>query len=180
MSKTLWRKMHRWLGLLSAALLFFYGFTGLLLNHRQHFEYFQREEITISQIEMQEQQALLQFIGNWKRQIGRQDDPTVIRIKRGGVVELLYGSHGRTTYTIDPQAGTLTKTDKIDQQPWHWLNRLHQVSKTGNFWLILADGVVLLIAALLLSGLLLLRLQRQDIILLLTGLALLLLGMAAA
>jgi uncharacterized protein len=180
MSKTLWRKIHRWLGLLLTALLFFYSFTGLLLNHRQHFKYFQTEETTVSQIEMQEQQALLQFIANWKQQIGRQDDPTVIRIKRGGVVELLYGSHGRTTYTIDPQAGTLTRTDKIDQQPWHWLNRLHQAAKTSNAWLILADSVVLLIAALLLSGLLLVRLRRQDIILLIAGLALLLLGMAAA
>lgn len=180
MGKILWRTIHRWTGMALTAFLLFYALTGLLLNHRQTFNYFQNKEQTLSRIKPQEQQALLQFIENWKRLIGRQDDPTVIRIKGGGVVELLYGSHGRTTYTIDSQAGILTRTDKLDQQPWHWLNRLHQVSKTSTFWLLLADSVVLFAAVLLVSGLLLVRLRRQDIILLLAGAAVLLLGMAAA
>jgi hypothetical protein len=180
MSRIFWRKMHRWTGMTLTAFLIFYGLTGLLLNHRQTFNYFQRKEQTVFRIKPQEQQALRQFISNWKQQIGRTDEPTVIRIKRGGQVELLYGSHGRTTYAIDSRAGTLTRTDKIDQEPLHWLNRLHQVSKTGTLWLFLADSMVVCSAALLVSGLLLVRLRRLDIILLLAGAAVLLLGMAAA
>lgn len=180
MSKTLWRKIHRWLGLLLAAFVLFYCFTGLLLNHRQDFSYFQAEKTEVSKIDVQQQDALQAFIAGCKQQLGREDDPSVIRIKDDGTIEFLYGSHGRTTYTIDPQAGTLTRTDKIDQQPWHWLNRLHQAARISNFWLILADSVVALLCVLLLSGLLLLRLRRQDILLLIAGLALLLLGMTAA
>ncbi len=180
MSKILWRKIHRWLGLLLAAFLIFYCFTGLLLNHRQQFDYFQKEETTVSQIVVQKQEALQKFIEGYKQQLDRKDDPSVIRIKDDGVIEFLYGSHGRTTYAVDPQAGTLTRTDKIDQQPWYWLNQLHKSAKTSTFWLVLTDSIALLLVVLFLSGLLLLRLRRQDIILLIAGLALFLLGMAIA
>lgn len=180
MGKNLWRKIHRWLGLLLAAFTLFYGLTGLLLNHRQFFDQFQNTESSVSKINVQEQAALQQFINGYKQQIGRDDDPSVIRIKEDGVLEFLYGSHGRTTYTVDPKAGTLTRIDKIDQQPWYWLNQLHKSAKTSLFWLLLTDSIALLLTVLLMSGLFLLRFRRQDVLLLLAGAALLLLGMAVA
>jgi uncharacterized iron-regulated membrane protein len=180
MNKLLWRKVHRWLGFFLATFLIFYCLTGILLNHRQQLSYFQREESTVSQIVVQKQESLENFLQGYQQQLGRDDAPSVIRIKDDGVIEFLYGSHGRTTYTVDPHAGTLTKTDKIDQQPWYWLNQLHKAAKTTVFWEFFADSIASLLLVLLLSGVLLVRLRRQDIILLVAGLALFLLGLAVA
>lgn len=176
--KKLWRKIHRWLGLLLTAFTLFYCLTGLLLNHRQSFSYFQTKEKTVSRIEVQDQAVLQGFVEQYKGQINRKDDPKVIRIKDNGMLEFLYGSHGRTTYVIDPQQGTMTKIDKLDRQPWHWLNRLHKSYKTSTSWILLTDGIALFLVVLTLSGLIIFRYKRQDAVLLLAGFLLLLLGLA--
>ncbi|MCI5146159.1 MAG: hypothetical protein D3923_11675 [Candidatus Electrothrix sp. AR3] len=96
------------------------------------------------------------------------------------MIEFLYGSHGKITYIIDPQASTITRIEKLNQQPWHWLNRLHKAYKTNTFWIILTDSIALLIMVLTFSGLVIFRYKRQDIILLLLGILCLIIGMASA
>lgn len=178
MNTQIWRKIHRWSGLFLVGFILFYCFTGLLLNHRRDFDYFQTRRESVSRIEVGDQHALTTFIDAYKRQINREDNPAVIRIKPDGVVEFLYGSHGRTTFVIDPKEGTMTRIDKEDQQPWYLLNRLHKAYKTTSFWLVLTDTIALLVIFLTMSGLLILRYRQQDILLLTAGIVVFLLGMA--
>ncbi|MCI5222276.1 MAG: hypothetical protein D3924_06280 [Candidatus Electrothrix sp. AR4] len=180
MNTKLWRKLHRWAGVLLTAFVLFYCLTGLLLNHRRAFDYFQTRHRSVFDIEVQKQDVLEEFIATYKQQISRDDDPTVIRIKKGGVIEFLYGSHGRTTYVIDSMKGVMTRIDKNELHPWHWLNRLHKSYKTNFSWLLLTDAVAVLIIFLALSGLVIFRYTRQDFFLLTMGVVLLLLGMALA
>jgi hypothetical protein len=180
MTTKLWRKLHRWTGLLLTGFILFYCLTGLLLNHRRSFDYFQTRHSTVSEVEVQGQDVLKEFIDKYKQLIGRDDDPAVIRIKTGGIIEFLYGSHGRTTYVIDSMKGVMTRIDKKERRLWHWLNRLHKSYKTAFSWLLLTDVVALLIIFLSLSGLVISRYARQDVLLLIMGAVLLLLGMALA
>lgn len=180
MNKKIWRQIHRWIGLLLAGFVIFYCVTGVLLNHRQEFDYFQTKQKNVSVVDVPSLHDIQRFIDTCKKQINRDDNPKVIRIKEGGVIEFLYGSHGRVTYVIDSGVGTMTRIEKLDQQPWNWLNRLHKVSKTSDGWRLLADGVVCVLLLLTLTGLFLLRYSRQDVLLLLGGLGLLFLGFVIA
>lgn len=180
MDKIFWRKIHRWLGLLLVGYVIFYCLTGLLLNHRQDFNYFQAKQTSVVPIKVENQEMMQGVIDAYKQQINRSDNPKVIRIKDGGVIEFLYGSHGRTTYVIEPQAGTMTRIDKEDQQPWYWLNRLHKAYKTSLAWQLLADCIALLAMFLTCTGLFIFRYNRQDFLLLVGGLLLFLLGLWVA
>ena len=115
-----------------------------------------------------------------KQQIGRDDNPTVIRLKKGGIIEFLYGSHGRTTYIIDSIKGLMTRIDKHDQQPWYRLNSLHKSYKVTNSWIWLTDCMAILIILLALSGLIIFRFTRLDLLLLALGGAVMVVGMIAA
>ncbi len=178
--KQWWRRLHRWAGLMLAGYVVFYCVTGLLLNHRRDFQYFQQRDRAVSPVMPQDTTVLRAFIDAYKRQINRADDPRVIRIRDNGVIEFLYGAHGKTTYIIDPERGTMARVDKSERQPWHWLNRLHKSFQTSGLWLALTDVVGVLIIFLTLSGLLLFHYTRRDIWLLLGGLFVLGLGMVLA
>lgn len=157
------RKIHRIGGLLLAAFILFYTLTGLLLNHRSLFNYFIVKEKTISPVPISDPALLRSFIATYKQQIKRDDDPTVIRIREGKTIEFLYGSHGKTTYIIDPAQGTMERVDKSPHQPWAWLNRLHKAFKTGPGWLLLADvaaGTILLVT---ISGMVMVRYRALEI-----------------
>lgn len=180
MKKISWRKLHRWAGLLLTGFILFYCVTGLLLNHRRYFDYFQGRRQSVVPIVVQDQEALQGFINTYKKQINRPDDPKVIRIREGEVVEFLYGSHGRTTYIIDSRLGTMTRIDKSDKQPWYWLNRLHKAYKTSLAWQLLSDVIALLIIFLTMTGLFFFRYTRQDLLLLAWGLLVLVIGIFAA
>ncbi|MCW5201336.1 PepSY-associated TM helix domain-containing protein [Desulfobulbus sp. US4] len=169
MNRIRWRKVHRWAGLFLLGFVLFYSLTGLLLNHRKSFGYFQTRHEAVSEIEIQQQDALNHVIDNYKQQIGRDDDPTVIRLKKGGVIEFLYGSHGRTTYVIDSMKGIMTRIDKEDQQPWHFLNSLHKSYKVSDAWIWLTDCIAVLIIVLALSGLVVFRYTWLDVLLLVFG-----------
>ncbi|MCI5127233.1 MAG: hypothetical protein D3919_06645 [Candidatus Electrothrix sp. AW5] len=169
MNRKSWRKMHRWTGLFVLGFVFFYCLTGLLLNHRKSFGYFQTRHKTVTEIQVQQQDVLNQIIAAYKQQIGRNDDPTVIRLKKEGVIEFLYGSHGTTTYVIDSMKGVMTRIEKKKQQPWYWLNRLHKSYKVGSRWIWLTDCIAILILVLTLSGLFLFRYTWLDIMLLVFG-----------
>jgi hypothetical protein len=179
-NKKIWRKLHRWVGLILVGFVVFYCVTGLLLNHRRDFDYFQQRQKSVVRVKIQDPRILHDFIDTYKQQINRSDDPRVIRIREDGTIEFLYGSHGRTTYVIEPQAGTMTRIDKSERQPWHWLNRLHKTFKTSGSWLLLTDLVGLLVIFLTLTGLVIFRYTRHDFLLLIGGLVLLLLGMVVA
>ncbi len=138
-----WPCWHRWLGAVVAAPLLFYGITGILLNHRKTFGYFQRLDRTVRPVAKLDPAPLRDFIGFYKTQIGRSDDPAVIRIRNGRTVEFLYGSHGQTTYVIDPVAGTLTTVVKHPVEPWATLNRLHKAFGTPATWAWASDGLTL-------------------------------------
>lgn len=86
MKRKRWRTIHRWAGLFLLGFVLFYSLTGLLLNHRKSFGYFQTRHEAVSEIEIQQQDALNHVIDNYKHQIGRDDDPTVIRLKKGGII----------------------------------------------------------------------------------------------
>ncbi|WPD24100.1 MAG: PepSY-associated TM helix domain-containing protein [Candidatus Electrothrix scaldis] len=169
MNKRSWRLVHRWAGLFLLGFVLFYCLTGLLLNHRKSFGYFQNRQTTSATIEVQSEDVLNDVVEKYKQLIGRDDDPTVIRLKPEGVIEFLYGSHGRTTYVIDTMQGLMTRIGKEEQQPWYWLNNLHKSSKVSSAWLVLTDCIAVLIIILALSGLVIFRYTRLDILLLACG-----------
>ncbi len=172
----LFRKLHRWAGLVLATLVLFYCFTGILLNHRKSFDYFIEKEISVTSVERSDTTIMREFIDFYKKQIGRSDDPSVIRIRGDQTIEFLYGSHGKTTFIIDPKKGEMQKIEKSPQQPWNRLNSIHKVFKTSNTWLIIADFTCIAIALLTLSGLVIFRYRPLDWILLAAGVVLLVLG----
>jgi len=166
----LFRRLHRWCGLLLAGLICFYCLTGLLLNHRRDFGYYLEKIETVSDVPRSDTSLMRSFIETYKRQIGRQDDPAVIRIRGGQAIEFLYGSHGKTTYVIYPDTGKMKRVVKRARQPWVRLNNLHKVVKTSTAWLIVADCTCLAILFLTLSGLLILPYRLLDWLLFLAGL----------
>jgi len=169
-------KIHRWSGLLLAAFIIFYCITGLLLNHRKSFNYFQAKETQTVKVEKTDPTLLQPFIDTYKRQIQRQDDPKVIRIKPDRSIEFLYGSHGKTTYVIKPAEGIMEIIEKKPMQPMHWFNQLHKVFQTSTSWLVLGDSAALIIMVVVISGLLLPAYRRVDLTMALTGLLGLIIG----
>ncbi len=148
-----WPVWHR-VGSAAVALpLVFYAVTGVLLNHRQAFDYFQDRTARVRPVAKKDLGPLREFLAFYKAEIGRDDDPAVIRIKNGRTVEFLYGSHGQVTYVIDPQAGRMTRIEKRPVEPWSTLNRLHKAFKTPGPWVWLADLVSALLVASLVTGL---------------------------
>jgi len=174
--RVLMRRLHRWLGLFLTGVLLFYALTGLLLNHRKDFSYFLDRQVTESRVPVTEVRAMRSFIDRYKAQIGRSDDPSVIRIRSAGTIEFLYGSHGKITYVIEPAQGRMRKIEKRERQPWSRLNRLHKVVKTSAFWLAVADFSCLAIVLLTVSGLVLTKVRIQDWILVGSGFLLPVLG----
>ncbi|MGV1098551.1 PepSY-associated TM helix domain-containing protein [Thiovibrio sp. JS02] len=170
MNSKLLRDLHRWFGLFFAVLLGFYCLTGILLNHRKDFGYFQEETVTSSRVPVTDPARLRALLDGYKAQIDREDDPAVIRIK-DDTIEFLYGSHGATTYVIDPGKGVMEKVEKRQLQPISRLNDLHKAVKTSALWLAVADMAGLGIVFLAVSGLLLYRYRPLDRWLLSGGLA---------
>ena len=146
------RRWHRVLGAAATLPLVFYGVTGIALNHRKPFGYFQERTVQTREVAPRDVAPLREFIAFYKAQLGRTDDPAVIRIKDERAVEFLYGSHGQTTYTIDPVAGRLTELTKRPREPWTTLNALHKAFKTPAPWAWVSDGVTVAILAALLTG----------------------------
>jgi hypothetical protein len=173
---SLLHKLHRWGGLLTAAFILFYSLTGLILNHRQAFTYFQTSHIAHQSVPKTELTAINAFIAQYREQIKRDDAPEVIRIKDGKTIELLYGSHGQTTYTIDPSAGLMNVETKHPSQPLYFFNKLHKAAKTSPWWLILSDALSLALIVATVSILATMRYRPLDLCLLTAGLALCLAG----
>ncbi|NOY13255.1 MAG: hypothetical protein GXP51_06110 [Deltaproteobacteria bacterium] len=111
------RKLHRWFGLALAGLILFYCVTGLLLNHRKAFDYFIDKQQTVSRVEQSDTALMRQFIDFYKQQIGRADDPTVIRIRDAQTIEFLYGSHGKTTFIINQPGNGGDEKNRKDSTP---------------------------------------------------------------
>lgn len=170
------RKIHRWGGLLLAAFIIFYCVTGILLNHRKFFNYFVSKNKTVYEVPVSDIKIMTSFIDYYKKQIGRTDDPTVIRLREGRTVEFLYGSHGRTTYIIRPEDGVMEKIVKFPNQPLYWLNNLHKAFQTEISWVILTDMVSLFIMVATITGLVVLRYCMLDFIMLFGGVLILILG----
>lgn len=157
-----WRNLHRWTGLILLGFVGFYCLTGLLLNHRQNFNYFQEKKKSVTSVPVSDPGLVGSFIDIYKKQINREDDPTVIRIRGRNTIEFLYGSHGKTTYIIDPEKGIMETVEKVYRQPWSWLNDLHKAFKTSFFWVGVTDAAAAGILFLGISGLLLFRFKPLD------------------
>jgi hypothetical protein len=167
--KKLFKNIHRWIGLLLVGFVVFYCFTGILLNHRKSFNYFAQKKRDEYKVSTNDIKPLREFIDFYKSQIRREDDPKVIKIRDGRVIEFLYGSHGKTTYVIDPLVGRMEKIERMSLQPWAWLNRLHRAFKTSDIWIFITDIVAILLTLVTLTGALILRYKRLDYILITTG-----------
>jgi len=169
MSAATLHTLHRWGAMLTTAFLLFYSLSGLILNHRQAFAYFQTSQTEQRAVPQGSLTPINSFIDQYRELIGRDEAPSVIRIKDGKIVELLYGSHGQTTYTIDPGAGTMKVENKSPSQPLFLFNKLHKAAKTGPLWLLASDVLCL---ALILASLAILattRYRKVDLCLLATG-----------
>lgn len=148
-----WRRWHRAASAAVVVPALFYVVTGVALNHRRFFGYFQERHTESRPVARRDAAALREFLAFYKGEIGRHDDPAVIRIKGENTVEFLYGSHGQTTYAIDPRQGRLTRTTKVAGEPWTTLNRLHKAVQTPAVWGWISDGLGLLLLAALGTGL---------------------------
>lgn len=168
--------LHRWGGLLTAAFILFYSVTGLLLNHRQAFSYFQNSQIAHQSVPKTDLSAINTFLDQYRKEIKRNDTPTVIRIKDGKTIELLYGSHGQTTYSIDPTSGSMMVETKSPSQPVYFFNKLHKAAKTNMLWLVLSDILSIALIVATVTILLAMRYRALDLCLLGTGLILCLAG----
>ncbi len=172
-------RLHRLGGLLTAAFILFYSLTGIILNHRQAFAYFQDTHTTTATVPTADLAPINGFFARYQQVIQRPDAPEVIRIKGGKSIELLYGSHGQTTYTIDPAAGTMTVEEKAPSQPLYLFNKLHKAAKVSAFWLWLSDGLGLVLILSTLSVLAAMRYRAVDYWLLAAGIGLCLGGVLA-
>lgn len=170
------RKIHRWGSLLLTSFIIFYCATGILLNHRKFFDYFISKEKTRYEVPVSDIALMKSFIEFYKKQINRTDDPTVIRIRRGKTIEFLYGSHGKTTYIINPERGIMEKIEKSPRQPLYWLNSLHKAFKTNTFWVVLTDIVSMVILVITITGLIILRYRMLDYIMVFGGLLIFIIG----
>lgn len=168
--------LHRVGGLVTATFILCYSLTGIVLNHRQAFGYFQDSQIAEFPAPKADITAINDFIALYRKQIGRKDAPEVIRIKNGTTIELLYGSHGQTTYTIDPKAGAMKMETKSPSQPLYFLNKLHKAAKTKAAWLWISDILALLLIVSTVSILRVMRYRTTDYCLLLAGIGLCLAG----
>lgn len=166
-----WRRWHRIGGVVVTLPLVFYALTGILLNHRRSFEYFQDRRTETRPVDPMDMAPLREFLAFYKERIGREDDPAVIRIRNGTTVEFLYGTHGQTTYVIDPEAGRLTRIVKTYREPWTTMNRLHKAFKTPEAWAWASDAISLVLVAAALTGLWLPGAWRRSWRLLLAGCA---------
>ncbi len=175
-ASTLLHRLHRWGGLLAAVVMLFYGVTGLLLNHRQLFDYFQHTETTRMTVPVADLGPVNAFVDQYRRAINRPEAPEVIRIKDGRHIELLYGAHGQTTYRIDPKAGLMRVETKSPREPLYLLNRLHKAAKTSGAWLWISDILSLAMLVSVASILLAMRYRPLDICLLAVGVGACLLG----
>ncbi len=169
-TKKLLRNIHRWGGLVLTIFVIFYCFTGILLNHRKDFDYFIIKKRSESTVPVSDIKRLRKFIDFYKAQINRKDDPTVIKIKNGKIIEFLYGSHGKTTFIIDPLKGRMEKIEKIPAQPWAWLNRLHKAFKTADIWIFVTDAVSVILILVTITGLFIFRYRKLDYTLIVLGL----------
>lgn len=179
-TQQLLHKIHRWGGLFLAFFILFYCLTGILLNHRQTFDYFTDKEIHTQQISAADLTALTSFIDHYKKQINRPDNPTVIRIRDNSIIEFLYGSHGKTTYSIDAERGTMEVSTKHPRQPFAWLNQLHKTMGTGPFWLILTDLFSFFAVLTTLSVMIVMKYRPIDFAMMAAGIVLSLAGVLLA
>jgi len=169
MSAATLRSLHRWGGMLTSAFLLFYSASGLILNHRQAFSYFQTSHTEQRAVPQSSLAPINQFIDQYRELTGQQEAPSVIRIKDGKTVELLYGSHGQTTYTIDPSAGAMQVERKGPSQPLFLFNKLHKAAKTGPLWLMVSDVLSLALILATLAILATMRYRALDLCLLAAG-----------
>ncbi|RME63161.1 MAG: hypothetical protein D6778_10020 [Nitrospirae bacterium] len=175
------RKLHRWGGLLVATFAVFYCITGIALNHRKAFDYFERKPKEEFSIPVTPSEPLRQLVSQYKALIGETKDPTVIKIKDSRVVEFLYGSHGKVRYVIYPEEGRVVKIRKTPMKVWHFLNNvLHKAAGTSRAWVLYSDvfcGVLLLVTVV---GLFVFRYTVLDWMLLFLGVLSLFVFMAVA
>jgi hypothetical protein len=169
-------KLHRWGGLFLAVFVLFYSATGILLNHRQAFGYFIENSSTFQTVTPIDASPVNTFIDHYKKQINRADDPKIIRLRQDGTIEFLYGSHGKTTYIVNPQTGQMETVAKHDREPLQFLNQRHKAVGTSTFWTVLSDGISLLLVVITLSSLLYLRYKLVDFMMIIFGLLFCLLG----
>ncbi|NOY64607.1 MAG: hypothetical protein GXO97_04315 [Nitrospirae bacterium] len=174
------REIHRWGGLLLATFILFYCITGVLLNHRKRFGYFMERVKTEYRVPVTDTKRIREFIELYKAQIKRREDPTVIKIKNGRIIEFLYGSHGKTTYIIDPLKGRMEKIEKRPIEPWAWLKNLHKAFRTASIWIGITDAVSIAIVIVTISGLIIFRYRPIDYYLLFAGVLLFLIAAAIA
>lgn len=64
-------KLHRWGGLILAAFILFYCVTGILLNHRNAFDYFTIKAHSRGRVEVSDTTALEAFLQQYKTRINR-------------------------------------------------------------------------------------------------------------
>ncbi len=170
------KKIHRWSGLLMAAFIIFYCITGILLNHRYKFNHFVSKKKEFHYMDTSDIINLMSIMEFYKKQIGRSDNPKVIRIKEGKTIEFLYGTHGKTTYIINPEKGIIERQEKISVEPFHFINNLHKAFKTNNFWIILTDIVAIVIIIITIAGLVILRYRIIDYLIVFSGILILIFG----
>lgn len=168
--------LHRLGGLFLTLFVLFYSFTGILLNHRQAFDYFIDSRSTMSMVEPADPSAVIAFIDHFKQQIQEKETPKIIRIRADNTVEFLYGSHGKITYIINPLTGSMETIHKQDQAPFHFLNKLHKAAGTSLLWAIISDLLSLLLVMITLASLVTMRYRPIDYLILTIGIVLCLAG----
>ncbi|MDH3349133.1 MAG: PepSY-associated TM helix domain-containing protein [Desulfobulbaceae bacterium] len=171
-----WRKIHKWVGLLLSGFIVFYCVTGVVMNHRKRFDYFLIREKSFTTVPLADVSHIKLAIEGYAQLTNEQKAPTVVKFKGDGTIELLYGSHGVVTYVIRPEGGTMEKIVKKANNPFHYLDKLHKSYKTTPSWLVLSDIAGILILAVVFSGLAMFRYTNRDIILLVVGICCLVIG----
>ena len=169
-------KIHRWGGLILAFFILFYSITGILLNHRKAFNYFIIKDSFQQKVLPADISEINKFIDHYKNQINRSDDPKLIRIRNGQTIEFLYGSHGKTTYIIDPISGSMEVIQKQSSLPLFWLNALHKASQTSTLWIIITDFFSVLLIVITLASMIVMRYRPIDFALIATGISILIMG----
>lgn len=184
LSRKILTYIHNWGGLLTTAYLILFLLTGVFLNNRFFNNMRTSEDQTVT-FDPEEKAAAQRFIAATKRLTAaiepytKRPDFDTIHVKRNGQADYLDRSGGKKwTFSVLPSGETMVWGNSIPKQPWYLMNKLHMLDHTHPAWVVLSTTVCVLIFLVLLTGVLLVRWKRLQVILVLAGAAVLALAIA--
>jgi hypothetical protein len=179
--------IHIWVGLVTAAILILYLVTGVLLNHRTLFGAFETWENQTITFDEKQKAAAQEFVeamnGLAAAMVKYTKKPQFDNIYVGGNGQagFLDRSGKGLNFYVQPsgESGAFRKEVKV--QPWNFMNeQMHRNGGMTAVWRVMSSTLCVMAFIVLLGGFLILPWKRLELILMLAGIVLLVIGMYVA